>query len=278
MERPRVWGSDHELYVLQLAVSGPLSCVVEMPGDDLLQRGGGLQRLEVEREPPHASERVLALIRSVPVGGDGAVPPQIPLVSRRCGSFTVVASDPRRAVRQPVVPGLQPRDIAYEQPDDQRLRLVDHDLPTRSTFLSHFSHLTSRSRSLNPQSALPQGEVRSETHAPLPPTGGPCQEWRGAVRLARHHLLPGLAPVVDEVAEAVVVVVDVGVRRAMMSHREQFQDVADDPGCLADDDYAENLTPAAHMEAARPVTMPFEAAGGLLGSVGTAARGPRSGP
>ena len=64
------------------------------------------------------------------------------------------------------------------------------------------------------------------------------------MRPARHHLLPDLPPVVDEVAEAVVVVVDVGVRRAMMSHREQFQDVADDPGRLADDDYAENLTPA----------------------------------
>ena len=55
------------------------------------------------------------------------------------------------------------------------------------------------------------------------------------MRLARHHLLPGSAPVVDEVAEAVVVVVDVGVRRAMMSHREQILDVADAPGRLADD-------------------------------------------
>jgi hypothetical protein len=92
-------------------------------------------------------------------------------------------------------------------------------------------------------------------------------------------LVTGPGPVVDEVAEAVVVVVDVGVRRAIMSHREQFQDVADDPGRLADDHLRREFDPCrAHMEAARPVTMRFEAAGGLLGSVGTAARGPRSGP
>ena len=36
----------------------------------------------------------------------------------------------------------QPRDVAHEQPDDQRLRLVDHDLPARSTLFSHFRHLS----------------------------------------------------------------------------------------------------------------------------------------
>jgi hypothetical protein len=54
-----------------------VSCLVEMPGDELLQRGGGLQRLDAGREPPHASERVPGLIRSVPGVGEGAVPPQI---------------------------------------------------------------------------------------------------------------------------------------------------------------------------------------------------------
>jgi hypothetical protein len=73
MKRPRVRGANHELDVLLLAVSGPLSCVVEMPGDDLLQRGGGPQGLEVGRSPSHASELFLALIWSVPVGGDGSV-------------------------------------------------------------------------------------------------------------------------------------------------------------------------------------------------------------
>jgi hypothetical protein len=51
------------------------------------------------------------------------------------------------------VPGFQPRDLAHEQPDDQRLRLVDHDLPARSTF-AHFRHSAKSSAVCKPRRAL----------------------------------------------------------------------------------------------------------------------------
>jgi len=59
--------------------------------------------------------------------------------------------------------------------------------------------------------------------------GGSLSGVSGHREAGATSLVTGPGPVVDEVAEAVVVAVDVAVRRGMMSHREQFLDVADAP-------------------------------------------------
>lgn len=179
MERPRVRGSDHELDVLLLAISAPLSCVVEMPGHNLLQRGGRLQRLKVGWKPPHRCELLLALIWHVPVAGEGSVPPQIPLVRGFRGPFAVGRSDRRGAVRKPGVPGFQPRNIAHEQPYDQGRRLVDPDLPTRQLTFRPSAHWAAPGMEAEPRSwgwsvCTPQPFIPGPAIGSEPMGSSPC--------------------------------------------------------------------------------------------------------
>ena len=114
MERPWVGGSNHALDVLAPAIFAPCHSSVEMLGDDRLQRRGGPQRLKAGWGPPQGGKLLLALPLHGPVKQEGAVPPQIPLASSVFEPIAVGARRRRYGMREPDMPGFQPRDIADE--------------------------------------------------------------------------------------------------------------------------------------------------------------------
>jgi len=106
----------HGRAMLLMAGVAPADGVEEVRGDDRLEFGRRMKRLEGGWGPPGAEVRWPVPVVRLTLLPQGLVPPVVPLQPRRLWSLVAGARDNRRSGRQPVIAGGHPRNVADEQP------------------------------------------------------------------------------------------------------------------------------------------------------------------